>query len=618
MNKAREKSDQAPIFPDDLLQKVAILPMEPGVYLHKDKKGKVVYVGKAKNLRHRVRSYFQVGYSRDEKTQALVNRITNFDYIVTKSEQESLILEMNLIKHYRPHYNIQLKDDKSFPYIKVTLDEVYPRVFSTRIVEKDGAKYYGPYTSSKRLRDMLVTIKKLFPIRSCKEKLPFPEEKRPCLDYHIRKCEAPCKKYVTVEEYRAMIKSVCQFIEGKNDYVIKKLNALMRAASANFCFEEAAYIRDRIRAITQTIEQQRIVIADPFADWDALAYATDDDDACMVVMEVRNGRILGRSHYLFKGVKHESPELILGFGFHTHYAHATVLPDEIFLQNELEDHEDLSIWISEKKRGKLRISMPQRGEKLKLVKTARRNATLLLEEEKLKKMKMKERVPDILMELKRRLYLTKVPRTIEGFDNSNIQGTDPVSGMVAFRNGNPYKSGYRKFKIKTVVGPDDFASMREAVSRRYRRLLLEEEDMPDLILIDGGKGQLSAAIDALESIGVHDQDIIGLAKRLEEVFLPGRSESIMIPKSSSALKLLQRVRDEAHRFSLTFHQSLRGKRLIESALDKVPGIGPTKKFALLKTFRSVDNIRKATLEEIAEVKGFSVKSAEKLKAALNQ
>ncbi len=597
-------------------QKLATLPTEPGVYLHKDKRGKVIYVGKAKNLRNRIKSYFQDSRHYDLKTQVLVLNIADFDYIVTKSEKESLVLEMNLIKHHKPHYNIQLKDDKKFPYIKVTLNETYPRVFSTRVLTDDGAKYYGPYTSAKKMRETLISLKRLFPIRSCKDKLPFPAEKRPCLDYHIHKCEAPCKEYVSALEYRATIKSVCQFIEGRSDDVINYFKRKMNRVAEELRFEEAARIRSQIEALTQTVEQQRINFADPCANWDAVAFAVDDDDACVVVLEIRGGKILGRCHYAFKGVKHESAELILAFGFHTHYDRATVLPDEIFLQNGLEDQQDFLDWLSDKKGKKIQLHLPQRGEKVKLVEMAQKNASLLLEELMLKKMKQKERVPDILLEVQKRLYLTKVPRVIEGFDNSNIQGMDPVGGMVVFRNGKSYKSGYRKYKIKTVEGPDDFASMREVVSRRYRRLLEEGGSLPDLILIDGGKGQLSAALEALESLGIHDQDIIGLAKRLEEIYLPDRPQPIMIPKSSTALKLLQQVRDEVHRFAITFHRSLRGKHISRSVLDKVPGVGPTKKFALLKEFGSVENIKQASVGEIARIKGFSEAAAEKLLAAL--
>lgn len=597
---------------DALQQKLATLPTDPGVYIHKDRRGKVLYVGKAKNLRNRVRSYFQDSRHLDIKTQALVEKISDFDYIVTKSEKESLVLEMNLIKHHKPRYNIQLKDDKKYPYIKVTLNETYPRVFPTRNLVNDGAKYYGPYTSAKKMRQMLMTLKRLFPIRSCNETLPFPEDKRPCLDYYIHKCEAPCKEYVSAAEYQAMIRSVCQFIEGKSDDVLQYLKNKMAHYAAQLRFEDAARIRNQLSAITQTIEEQRINFADPFADWDAIAFATDDDDACVTIMEIRGGKILGRPHYFFRGVKNEPAELILAFGFHSHYDRATILPDDIFLQNGLEDQDELAEWLSDKKGKKVHLHVPQRGEKRQLIEMTRKNAALLLEELMLDKMKQKERVPDILREVQKRLKLSRVPRVIEGFDNSNIQGSDPVAGMVCFKNGKPYKGGYRKFKIKGVEGPDDFASMREVVTRRYQRLLEEDGELPDLILIDGGKGQLSAAVEALESLGIPDQDIIGLAKRLEEIYLPGQSEPIMIPKSSPALKLLQHVRDEVHRFAVTYHRSVRGKHITESVLDKIPGIGPTKKFALLRAFGSVEGVRQASVEAIAEVKGFSLESAKRL------
>ncbi len=575
-------------------------------------------MGKAKSLRHRVRSYFLDLEHRDPKTQVLVTLIADFDYIVTRSESEALTLEMNLIKHHKPRFNIMLKDDKKFPYIKVTLNETYPRVFTTRQLDNDGAKYYGPYTSGKSLRQTLTTLKTLFPIRSCHDKLPFPPERRPCLDYYIHRCEAPCKEYVSAAQYQAMIKTVCQFIEGKSDEVVNTLKTRMSEAAVGLHFEDAARLRDQIGAITQTIEQQRLNLADPFADWDAIAYAADDDSACVAVLEIRGGKLLGRPHYIFQGVKGEAPGLVLAFGFHSHYSQATVLPDEVFLQNDLEDQAALTEWLSDKRGKKVTLHTPQRGEKVQLVQMAQRNAALLLEELMLDKLKQKDRAPKILLELQKRLKLNKVPRVIEGFDNSNIQGTDPVAGMVCFKNGKPHKAGYRKFKIKTVEGPDDFASMREVVTRRFQRLLDEQGDMPDLILIDGGKGQLSAALEALESLGIEEQDIIGLAKQLEEIYLPGQSEPIMLPKSSPALKLLQQVRDEVHRFAITYHRTLRGKHITESALDKIPGIGKTKKFALLKAFGSVEGVRNASDEAIAEVKGFSLEAARKLKDELSK
>lgn len=597
--------------------KLELLPTDPGVYLHKDKTGKVIYVGKANNLKHRVRSYFQDSRHLDIKTRMLVSQIVDFDYIVARSEKEALMLEMNLIKHYKPRYNIQLKDDKSFPYIKVTLNETYPRVYTTRKLENDGAKYYGPYTSATKLKHMLTTIKKLFPIRSCKETLPFPEHRRPCLDYYIKKCDAPCKGYISVADYQDMVKSICEFIEGRGDDIINYFKGKMERAAQKLDFEEAGRIRDQIEAMQKSIEQQRVTFADPFANWDILTYATDGDDACLTVLEIRGGKILGRPHYFLKGVRDESPGLIMAFGFHTHYDKATVLPDEVFVQHELEDGEDLAQWLAEKRGKKVTVHVPRRGEKMKLIRMGQKNAERLLEEQTLEKLKQKERAPDILLELQKRLYLKKVPRVIEGFDNSNIQGSDPVSSLVMFKNGKPYKSGYRQFKVKSVEGPDDFASMYEVITRRYRRLLDEGADFPDLILIDGGKGQLSAACKALQDLGVTDQDIIGLAKRLEEIFLPDQPEPIMIPKHSGALKVLQQVRDEAHRFAITFHRQLRGKRQIKSEMDDIPGIGEVKKFALLKAFGSVENIKNASVEEIAKVKGFRVKTAEKLKEQLS-
>lgn len=598
-----------------LQDKLDRLPRTSGCYLFKNAQQKVIYIGKAKILRNRVRQYFQDSKRDDLKLQVMVSKISDLEIIETDSEVEALILESNLVKEYRPRYNIELKDDKSFPYIKVT-DELFPRIYVTREKEKSGGRYFGPYTDVKNLRHTLKTLHRIFPIRSCThiftpEKI-LEKKVKLCLDYYIHKCEGPCQGLVESHVYQKTIDQMVRFLNGKTRELLSHLRREMQEYAAMQKFEEAAGIRDRIQAIENYTDSQKIVFQD-LSDKDILAVASEEDQACGVIFRIRDGKMIGRQHYYFNRVEDKTPALILENLMKTYYMHADYIPAEIYLQSEPEDISSLHEWLIRKSGEKVSFVVPKIGEKHKLVDMCERNARLLLGELKLQKLKAQEAfVPRVLQSLQRDLNLNKFPRRIECFDNSNIQGSDPVASMVVFEDGKPKKGAYRKFKIKTVVGPDDFASMHEVITRRYLRVLEEGLDFPDMIVVDGGKGQLSAAVSALEDLGIQvskagspGQTIVGLAKRMEEVFIPEVAASVMIPKTSSSIKLLQHIRDEAHRFAISFHREIREKRVITSELDAIEGVGEKRRTLLLNHFGSVKKLSEATLDEIAEVRGIT-------------
>jgi excinuclease ABC subunit C len=591
-----------------LQEKLESLPPGPGVYQHKDADGKVLYVGKAKNLRNRVRQYFQKSRAMEARIEAMLARATDIEIIVTDNEVEALILEANLIKKLKPRYNVNLKDDKSYPYIVIT-NEPYPRVFVTRHIRRDGSRYFGPYTDVKNVRSALKSIRDIFQIRSCNffldEDVIRKRKVKICLDYHIKKCEGPCEAFVSFEKYNAMIDQVAELLRGKTGSLIEKMRKEMEEAASAMRFEDAAAIRDRITGLEAYSERQKAVDLDPL-DRDIIAFAADGDDACGVIFKVRDGKMIGRHHYYMANVDQKPEGEVLETLLQQYYLEADSIPKEIFLPGTFEEIDAMRNWLTGKRGDPVTILQPVEGEEAKLVRLAANNARFLLDELKLQRMKRADFVPHAVKSLQRDLRLDKLPRRIECFDNSNIQGSDPVASMVVFVDGKARKSDYRKFKIRTVEGPDDFASMREVIQRRYQRMLNENGEAPDLIIVDGGKGQLSSAVEVLASLGLSSQPIIGLAKRLEEVFLPGKSEPELIPKTSTGLRLLQQVRDEAHRFAITFHRSLRSKRTLQTELDLVEGVGKKRATELLEAFGSVQGVRFATQEQIAAIVGDKV------------
>ncbi|MEJ6950269.1 excinuclease ABC subunit UvrC [Natronospora cellulosivora (SeqCode)] len=590
-------------------EQVKQLPDRPGVYLMKDAFDDIIYVGKAKSLRKRVRSYFRKG-NHTYKTKILVSNIKDFDYIVTDTEVEAYILEANLIKRNQPIYNIRLKDDKTYPYIKVTMNEDFPRVFKSRILKNDGAEYYGPFTNVDDLNKILDVLKKLYSLRSCRKDIKAGEvEERPCLNYHIGKCTGPCIGAISKEEYRGMIKQLSMFLSGHQNDLIKTIKKEMFQAADEKNFEKAAHLRDSIEAIKRLSVQQKVMYGKNI-NQDVLAVAVgEEEQACVQLLIIRNGRLLGQEYFIMEGTEEEEAKEILASFLPQYYDKAPQLPDEIILSDEIKEIDLLRGLLSERKGKKVQVIVPIKGEKKRLIEMALSNAEENLKKELIRKKYKKTRTSDAVKKLGEYLGMEKLPDHIEGFDISNIQGTDPVASMVVFKNGKSSKQDYRRFKIKTIEGPNDFAMMSEVVERRYSRLLNEEKPLPDLILIDGGKGQLNAAYQVLSNLGLSEQNIIGLAKREEEVFLPGRSDPIIIPKKSTALHLIQRVRDEAHRFAVSYHRKLRSRRLTHTMLDNIPGVGPKRRQALLQHFGSLAEIRKANIGKLKEVEGVSDKTA---------
>ncbi len=596
-----------------LPEKLENLPAAPGVYQHKDRGGKVLYVGKAKNLRNRVRQYFQKSRSLGPRIEQMLSKATDLEVIVTDTEVEALILEANLIKKYRPRYNVSLKDDKSYPYIVIT-GEPYPRVFITRQVRRDGSRYFGPYTDVKNVRSALKAIRDIFMIRSCNffidEEAIRRKRFKVCLDYHIKKCEGPCEGLVAQEKYNAMIDQVASLLRGKTGTLIRSLKGEMELHAASRRYEEAAVIRDRIKGLEAYSERQKAVDLDA-TDRDIMAFAADGDDACGVIFKLRDGKMVGRQHYYMGNVEGKPEGEILEALLQQYYLDAEDIPSEIVIQTPLDDTGAITRWLGERRGDGVSIVAPEEGEQAKLVRLTKSNARFLLDELKIQKMKRADYVPHPLLALQKDLGLEKVPRRIECFDNSNIQGSDPVASMVVFVDGKPRTGEYRKFKIRSVTGPDDFASMREIVERRYTRVLEEQGELPDLIVVDGGKGQLSSAVEVLQKLGIGSQPVIGLAKRLEEVFLPGRSDPELIAKTSSGLRLLQQLRDEAHRFAITYHRELRAKRTLQTELDLIDGVGKKRAKELLEAFGSVQGVKFATGEQLEEVVG--AKTASKIR-----
>ena len=578
-------------------EKLKLLPTNPGVYLMKNEQAKIIYVGKAINLKNRVKSYFQSSKNHSPKVKSMVEKIRDFEYIITANEIEALILECNLIKKYRPKYNISLRDDKTYPYIKVTLNEDYPTVSITRKILKDGAKYFGPYTSAGAVHEVLNLLKKLFQIRSCRQM----NTKRPCLEFHIKRCLAPCTGRVAKSEYREMIKSLCLFLEGRNEVVLKELTSRMQIAAENFQFELAAKLRDQVLAIEKISAKQNIIIGS--SDQDIIGLARKADEACIQIFFIRSGKMIGRDHFLLNGTEDETDSALLNAFLEQYYNKATFIPKEILLPAEIENEEILSAWLSQKKNAKVSFGLPQRGVKKEMVLMANDNAVVVLEEQMIKNSAGLEQTVGAMKDLGRYLRMEKELKRIECFDISHIQGSETVASMVVFSNGAPDKQEYRRYKLKSVEGkPDDFKSMQEVVGRRYRQ---SDGIMPDLIIIDGGKGQLNSALEIIRALGHYQIPVVGLAKQFEYVFLEGQSEPVILPPNSKALYLIQRIRDEAHRFAITYHRKLRHKRNLVSVLDHIEGIGPTRRKALWDAFGSIAEIKKAKITDLTAVPGIS-------------
>ncbi|MGK2934806.1 MAG: excinuclease ABC subunit UvrC [Gemmatimonadaceae bacterium] len=597
-------------LPDLVASKVPHLPESPGVYLWKGRDGTILYVGKAAKLRSRVRSYFGNDPGTSLKTTYLVTQIADVDTIVVPTEAHALILEANLIKEHRPRFNIAMKDDKSYPFIKVTAQEPFPRVFVTRRVTNDGAKYFGPYTDVGAMRRALNVVKRIFTVRSCSYDMPTDMPERPCLDYYIKRCKAPCILAQSQQEYRQMIDEVLLFLGGRASEVVRRVRARMEEAAEKMDFERAAELRDVLHHL-ERMEAPTVVLRVEGGDRDVVGYARDGDDACVTMLRIREGKLLAREHRFLENVEGEPDPAVLSAYLAASYPAMPERARELLLPFDFEDRELLEQSVPDAK-----MSVPQRGPRRELVDLAEQNARHLLEELKLSSLESEERAGEPVYDLQRELRLERLPRTLVCFDISTAQGTDTVGSAVWFENGRPKRGEYRKFRVKTVEGSDDFASMREVVTRYFNRRMADEKPSPELVVIDGGRGQLSAAHEAMESVGLGDRPLISLAKKEEEVYVWGRTEPVRISRRSPALRLLQQARDEAHRFAVTYNRKRRSMRTVTSELLQIRGVGPTKRRQLIQSFGSLDGVRQATPEQIAELPGWTIVSAGKLLAQL--
>ena len=608
---------------DDELKK---LPDRPGVYIMKNKKGEIIYVGKAISLKKRVRQYFGSSKNNPPKVNALVKNIYEFEYIIVDNEVEALILESNLIKKNKPKYNILLRDDKQYPYIKITTNEKYPRVIKTRRVLKDGAKYFGPYPSGYAVNDTLDIIRNLYPIRTCNQNLEKNKRKtRPCLNYYIGKCLGPCQDNVDEGRYMEMIDEVIMFLNGKEDKLIEIIEEKMKKASDNLDFENAAKYRDQINSLNIILEKQKIVSSN-LTDQDIIGVARSIDEVCVQVFFIRTGKIIGREHFILSDTFNEDRKEILNSFIKQFYLGTAYVPKEILIEEEIEDMEAISKWLSEKRGNKVTIRVPKRGEKSELMEMVRKNALDMINQYGDKLLRKQRENEKALKQLKQALNLNKLPTRIEAYDISNINGVSPVGSMVVFERGEPKKSDYRRFKIQSVNTPDDYKSMGEIIRRRFTRGLKEKKTMkenkiqikgfstfPGLVMVDGGKGQVNTALDVLEELEL-DIPICGLVK---DDFHKTRGiiyndEEINLEEDSAGFKLIYRIQEEAHRFAINYHRSLRTKKMFKSELDDIRGIGDKRKKELLKYFHTIDNIKKASIEELIKVKGMNKKVAEDL------
>lgn len=634
--------------PEAVLKIVQSLPENPGVYIMKDAKGTVIYVGKATRLKDRVRSYFGAPHGLAPKTRRLVASVQDLEYIVTASESEALLLENNLIKRYKPRYNVRLRDDKTYPYLKIDVQEAWPRVLITRRLEQDGARYFGPYTNSGSVRSTMQLVKKLFPYRSCNLTITG-KEPRPCLDFYIHRCLGPCIAAVEQPEYKAVIDQVILFLEGKQEVVAKALRGKMEAASDNLEFERAAFLRDQIRSVERVIERQKIVAAKK-DDEDAVAFHQQDGQCCVEVFLIRGGKLFGREHFVLEGTQDETPGAILSSFLQQYYGTQPNIPPLILLQHPTDDEELVTAYLRERRGKAVKLEVPQKGQKKQLIDMVAENARQTLLQMHVKWLADTGKTAAALTELQDILDLPRLPRRMECYDISNISGTNSVGSMVVFEDGKPKTTEYRRFRIKTVTGTDDYSMMQEMLRRRFARtkeLLTEEQlaelaegadpddfgmavsgeddadaqrvkwgTLPDLVIIDGGRGHLNAALEVMQELGLRFIPICSLAKQQEEVFLPEADESVMLPRTSQSLYMVQRIRDEAHRFAITYHRQVRSKAQTKSALEDVHGLGPKKRKALIDAFGSVKAVREAPVEEIAKVRGMTLTLAARVKATI--
>ncbi len=606
---------------------VASFPHLPGVYLMRDVDETVIYVGKTIDLRNRVRSYFQPSAWDNPKVRALVSEVADLEFIVTDSELEALILEANLIKQHRPRYNVRLKDDKRYPYIKITRDP-YPKVVITRRMEQDGARYFGPFTSSSAVHQTLDLLRKSFPYLTCNRTITG-EDERPCLYYDIKLCLGPCIGAVTQEEYGEMIDQLARFLEGRSEEVIADIEARMQAAADALAFERAATLRDQLRAVQSIVERQKIV-SSIGTDQDVIAFACEENDACVQVFFIRGGKLLGRQYFVLEGTQDEETQDVMAAFLKQFYEDAAYVPPEVLLPERIDEALIIEQWLKNKRGAKVKLQVPRRGQKRDLVAMASANASETLAALRTQWRSDAQKNEEALTDLQDALGLDKPPVRIEGYDISTIQGQQTVGSMVVFVHAAPRKSGYRRFNVRGVEGQDDYASMREVLQRRFRRwqiavskAALGKRDikgwakLPDLLIVDGGKGQLGVAVEVLESFDLLDQvPVAGLAKEREEIFLPGENKPILLPRRSQGLYLVQRVRDEAHRFAVSHHRQRRRRVGIASQLDSVPGVGPARRKKLLKAFGSLDAVRMASVEEIDAVPGIPLNVAIAIKEHL--
>ena len=639
---------------ESVLHQVRSLPETPGVYIMRDARGDVIYIGKARRLRNRVRSYFGSSRSLEPKVRFLAEAARVIEHVVTRNEAEALHLEATLVKRYQPPHNVRLKDDKHYPYLKVDVQHPWPRVTITRRVANDGARYFGPYASAGSVRRTLDVVKKLFPWRSCTKEITG-DDARPCLDYFIKRCIAPCTSYCTKEEYDAVIAETILFLEGRSAEVLKHTRGEMERAAANLEFERAARLRDQVAAIVKVTERQQMATTTN-VDADVFALARADDEACVQVFFVRGTVVADTDSFMLDGTKDTSDAEVLSAFLAQFYADATYVPRTVLLPFQPADCEELEVVLRERRGGAVELAVPVRGERRGLVQTAEENARESLRMHHVRWVVDRDKTESALNLLAEELDLPAPPHRIECYDISTIQGTSTVASMVVFHDGRPANNQYRRFRIKTVDGQDDFASMKEVLTRRFRRIAERRrallgaasaaesaevaasiseapetaepaeaavpdepspwDEVPDLVIIDGGKGQLGIALDVMRNLGLRDIPVCGLAKQQEEIFVADVADSIMLPRQSEALYLVQRIRDEAHRFAITYHRQVRGKAAVQSALDVIPGVGPKRKRALLRKFGSVKAIREASVEEIASTVGFTERLAAAVKTAL--
>jgi len=593
-----------PAFSEEIETKLALLPEQPGVYLWKDKDGTIIYIGKALNLKHRIKNYLNPA-GKDLKTEHLIKNIADLDYIITNSEADAFILEATLVKRYRPKYNIMLKDDKRYPFVKITVNEPFPRIFITRELLKDNAKYFGPYTEVRYLRNTLRDLEWIFPLRSCNRNIPKIKYKQPCMNFQLGKCPAPCIGNISQKDYAKTVNQLLRFFNGRYTELLDELRTEMQNASSELRFEEAGKFRDRIIAI-ERIQKRQSVFNVEGGNIDIIGFYREEKRAVCVILKMKNGAIIHQENYPLTNLDYEEPDSILASFLQLYYADREEMPEEVLLPFAPKDMDKLNSWLGNK------LQIPQRGEKTKLIAMAKTNAFNIVEESKLAHLRKANRTIFPVQELKEALKLPKLPRKIVCMDISTIQGSDTVSSAVFFENGKSKKKYYRHFIIRSIETQNDYAAMQETMARFLTETKKEPQMKPDLIVIDGGKGQLSASEQILRASGNNDISIIALAKRAEEVFVPGNEQSIILPRSSSALRLLINIRDEAHRFAISLHRKRRSRRTLESELESISGIGEKNKFLLLKELGSVENIANANKETLSKIKGIGPKIAEKI------